>query len=227
MIPWELLDRAQTPSGEALTLHRRGHEYVIRVAGQDLMGSRQHGSEEALAQLGCAGLGARRGLRVLVGGLGMGFTARAALDLLGSDAELVIAELIPAVVTWNRTHLAPLAGAPLSDRRAVVEIADVADLIASGRAHFDAILLDVDNGPTAFTSPANRRLYGPSGLARAHASLRPGGVLAVWSAEDDAGFTARLGRAGFAVTVERMSPRHGSGRKGGRRHVVWVARKRD
>ena len=230
MIPWENLDRAPAPGGSELTLHRRGSEYVIRVGRADLMSSRQHGSEDALATLCCAGLRSVKGVRVLIGGLGMGFTVRAALDALGPGARVDVAELVPAVVRWNRGVLAPLAGQPLADPRVHVIEDDVVHVIGAQKARYDAILLDVDNGPDALTAPSNARLYGPAGLGRAHAALRDRGLLGVWSAEDDARFTARLGRAGFSVRVERVLARHAIGdvapRKQGKRHVIWVAQRR-
>lgn len=222
MLPWETLDRTTVPGGSELTLHRRGDEYVIRVDGRDLMGSRQHGSERSLAELGCAGL-SERAPSVLIGGLGMGFTLRAALDAVPSSARVEVAELVPAVVAWNRGVLAPLAGAPLADPRVRVVEGDVATLIGRNRASYDAILLDVDNGPDALTSPSNARLYGAAGLSRAYTALRPGGALGVWSVADDPRFTARLTRARFQVRLERPLARHNSGKRGGKRHVVWLA----
>jgi len=222
MIPWETLDRVAAPGGAELSLHRRGSEYVIRVDGQDLMGSRQHGSERSLAELGCAHVPAR-GAHVLIGGLGMGFTLRAALDLLSPDARVEVAELVPAVVAWNRGPLAQLSGEALADGRVSVREGDVGKLIAESRARYDAILLDVDNGPDALTSPSNAGLYGAAGLARGLAALRPGGTLAVWSAADDPGFGKRLARAGFAVQTERPLARHNTTKRWGKRHVVWLA----
>jgi spermidine synthase len=226
MIPWEALGRAAAPGGSVLTLHRRGDEYVIRVDGKDLMGSRQHGSEDALAQLGCQGLGAVERPRVLIGGLGMGFSVRAALDVLGPKAEIDVAELVPVVVAWNRGPLAALAGSPLDDPRVSVCEGDVVELICASRARYDAILLDVDNGPSALTSPSNARLYGPSGLARAAQALKPCGLLAVWSASDEPEFTRKLERAGYEVKIERVLARHNGAKRGGKRHVLWLARKR-
>jgi len=226
MIPWEALGRATAPGGSVLTLHRRGEEYVIRVDGKDLMGSRQHGSEDALAQLGCRGLGALPNPRVLIGGLGMGFSVRAALDVLGAQAEVEVAELVPVVIAWNRGPLAALAGAPLDDSRVSVREGDVVDLINSSRARYDAILLDVDNGPSALTSPSNGRLYGAAGLANAAHALKPRGLLAVWSASDEPQFTQKLTRAGYEVQIERVLARHNGAKRGGKRHVLWLARKR-
>jgi spermidine synthase len=225
VIPWEKLGETEAPGGGKLTLHRRGHEYAIRIDGKDLMGNRQHGSEDALAQLGCEHLRKTAKARVLIGGLGMGFTVRAALDVLRADAKIEVAELVPAVVAWNRGPLSPLAGSPLADRRVEVHEGDVVPHIAKARERYHAILLDVDNGPDALTSPGNARLYGPAGLRRAGAALHPGGILAVWSAEDDARFSDRLQRAGFRVRVERVLARHNGSKRGGKRHVLWLAQR--
>lgn len=226
MIPWEALGRTKAPGGSALSLHRRGTEYVIRVDGQELMGSRQHGSEDALAQLGCRGLEQVATARVLIGGLGMGFTLRAALDVLGPKAAVQVAELVPAVVEWNRGPLAQLAGSPLDDPRVSVFTGDVVALIAQSRSRYDAILLDVDNGPEALTSPGNAKLYGPAGLTSAGKALKPGGLLVVWSVSEEPKFTAKLTRAGFEVQLERVLARHNGAKRGGKRHVLWLARKR-
>jgi len=242
MIPWEELDRAPVPGGGELTLLRRGDEFSIRAGTQELMNSRMHGSEEALAARGCAGLvrdggvetpvrgvpvrGAQargapdRGVRVLIGGLGMGFTLRACLDRLGPGARVGVAELVPAVVRWNRGPLAHLAGRPLDDARVRVLEEDVGEVIRAARATYDAILMDVDNGPAALASAANARLYTAAGLAFAARALVPGGTYALWSPEDDRRFTERLRCAGFAVATERVPARPG----GGGRHVLWVAR---
>src|SRR4051794_17106150 len=155
MLAWQLLDTALVPgNGGELKLYRRGDELSIRADGNELMNSRAHASEEALARLGCAPIGARRKVRVLVGGLGMGFTLAETLRQLRKDAEVVVAELVPAVVRWNREFLGHLAGAPLEDPRVRVHVGDVAELLRSTRDHFDAILLDVDNGPEGFTREA-------------------------------------------------------------------------
>jgi spermidine synthase len=215
VIPWEELGRAKLPDGE-LVLSRRGDEYVLRMRGAELMNSRSHRSEELLATLGCAGVPTEA--RVLIGGLGMGFTTRAALDVIPSTATIVIAELVPEVVEWNRGPLAHLAAHPLDDPRVSVRIADVAEVMSEGQHH--AILLDVDNGPDAFTAPSNSKLYGVRGLERARRALVPGGTLAVWSVADDKGFTGRLRAVGFAVETHRVPPRPNSGA----RHVVWIAR---
>ncbi len=222
MTPWETLDRAEAPDGTALTLVRHGGDFAIRAGGHALMGSRMHASEDALGARGCEGLRARRGARVLIGGLGMGFTLRAALDALAPDARVEVAELVPAVVRWNLTHLAHLAGRPLDDPRARVIEADVADVIAGARGAYDAVLLDVDNGPSAITAASNARLYGAAGLARAARALREGATLAVWSAGEDRGFTARLVAAGFEARTERARARA----EGGGWHVLWLAKRR-
>ena len=227
MIPWENLDRVPAPGGATLSLHRRGHEYVIRVDGKDLMSNRMHGSEDALASLGCAGLAKKKGVRVLIGGLGLGYTLRAALDSLAPDASVEVAELVPGVIAWNRGVLGPLAGSPLEDPRVVVREGDVVAFIAGSRERYDAILLDVDNGPDALTSPENARLYGMRGLGRIHGALRRRGVVGIWSVADDPRFTARMMRAGYEVRVERVLARHNATRPSGKRHVIWIAQRRD
>lgn len=222
MIPWETLDSVAVPGGGGeMRLMRRGHEYVIRLGPIVLMGSRTGGSEEALARLGCAGLESAVSPRVLIGGLGMGFTLRATLALLGPGAAVTVAELVPAVVAWGRGPLSTVHAGSLDDPRVSVHEGDVGRLVraAAGHGRFDAILLDVDNGPDGLTRAGNDALYDARGLAAARNALNPGGRLAVWSSEPDDRFTARLERAGFAVAVE--TPRaHG---RRGIRHVVWVA----
>jgi spermidine synthase len=217
--PLELLGQARTPGETDLTLIRRDREYVILADGKPLMSSRMHGSEEALAMFGCRQARIRAQAHVLVGGLGMGFTLRATLDQLQPDAAVVVVELLPAVVEWNRGPLGPLAGHPLTDRRVRVEVADVAQVLRSSPSRFDAVLLDVDNGPTAFTASDNAGLYDNHGLAAARAALTDGGVLAVWSAWDDRKFEQRLRYAGFIVEVQRV---RGRLKKGGPRHVIFL-----
>lgn len=219
MIPWEIVASAAVPGGGTIELARRGHEWTIRVDGRDLMRSAAHASEEALADLGCAPIRDRAPARVLVGGLGMGYTLAAALRAV-PGATVVVAELVPEVVEWNRGVLAALAGRPLDDPRAKVEVSDVVRVIARSAETFDAILLDLDNGPAALSHPSNRRLYSEKGLAAAARALRPGGVLATWSAGEDDAFTSRLGRAGFDVRVHRVAA-HG---QRGRKHAIWVAK---
>jgi spermidine synthase len=221
MKPWEVVARAPAPDGGEFVLHHRDGEFVIRVHGQELMSSRVHGSEEAMARLGCAGLSHVPGARVLVGGLGLGYTLRATLDGLGAKAEVVVAELAEAIVEWNRGPLAPLAGRPLEDARVKVEVADVRRVMRSA-APWHAILLDVDNGPAALTRSSNASLYDKQGLTAAHAALVPRGALVVWSAGPDERFSTRLGQAGF--DVETHSVVAGKGR--GTRHTLFVARRR-
>jgi len=222
MIPWEFIDSAPVPgSDRELRLYRRGGEFSIRVAGCELMNSRMHGSEEALAEHACdriAGVGAPR---ILLGGLGMGFTTMAALRRLGADARLVVAELVPKVVAWNRDQLAALAGHPLDDPRVTVREADVCRVIMEEKMAWDAILLDVDNGPDGLTSRGNDRLYGVSGLMAAFCALRPGGLLAVWSVAAAPAFTRRLRRTGFTVDEVTVRARGASGG----RHTIWLARR--
>ncbi len=219
-MPAHVIDQALTSDGGELTLHVTEGRYAMRIDGQELMNSGSHGSEERLAVHGCAGLANRPGVRVLIGGLGMGFTARAALDVLGSDAEVVVVEAVPAVVRWNREVLGHLAREPLADRRLSVVEGDVVDVIAQAAAAYDAILLDIDNGPTALTTFTNRRLYSIEGLQSAWKALRRGGVLAVWSTFQDATFTSRLQAVGFEARAKRVLAGDGTPR----RHVIWLAR---
>jgi spermidine synthase len=220
MKPWEILARAPAPDGGEFVLHHRDGEFVIRVRGQELMSSRVHGSEEEMARLASAALGGIANPRVLIGGLGLGYTLRATLDALGAGAQVAVAELAEAIVEWNRGPLAPLAGRPLEDPRARVEISDVRHVMRGG-APWHAILLDVDNGPAALTRASNASLYDSPGLAAVHAALVPGGVLVVWSAGPDDRFTARLAQAGFLAETHPV--RAGKGR--GTRHTLFVARR--
>jgi spermidine synthase len=217
--PWELLGQTRTPDGEDMSLTRQGSEYVILASGKPLMSSRMHGSEEALAAFGCRHAREREAPCVLVGGLGMGFTLRATLDVLPPDATVVVAELVPAVVEWNRGPLGPLAGHPLKDRRVQVEVGDVGATLRASTHRFDAVLMDVDNGPAAFTASHNTRLYDDAGLAAVRAALTAGGVLAVWSAWEDRRFEQRLRHGGFTVQVERVRARL---KKGGPRHTIFL-----
>ena len=217
-----MLGEATTPDGSDLKLTRRTVEYIILANGKTLMSSRMHGSEEALASFACRNLRTVERPCVMIGGLGMGFTLRAALDLLPSTAKVVVAELVPAIVEWNRGPLGPLANHPLNDKRVRIEIGDVADSIEARHNYFDTVLLDVDNGPAAFTTPQNSMLYADRGLAAVHAALKSGGVLAVWSARDDRKFEQRLRYAGFVVKVERVRARL---KKGGPYHTIFLAQK--
>ena len=206
-----------------MKLIRRGDEYTILADGATLMSSRMHGSEEALATLACQRLRTIERACVLIGGLGMGFTLRAALDLLSVDATVVVAELVPEVVEWNRGPLGPLAGHPLKDTRVRVEIADVGVVLRSGAGQFYAVLLDVDNGPSAFTDSGNAGLYNERGIAAARAALRMDGVLAIWAAREDGKFEQRLRAGGFDVQVQRV---RGRLKKGGARHTIFIGRKK-
>jgi spermidine synthase len=220
--PLELLDQTLSRDATILKLLRRGDEYLILADDQPLMSSRMHGSEEALAAFACIRAKMLRRPTVLIGGLGMGFTLRAALDLLPRNATVVVVELLPAVVAWNRGPLGHLAGQPLNDPRVRIEIEDVAVALRSTSARFDAVLLDVDNGPAAFTTSNNAALYDSDGIAAAFAALKPSGTLAVWSARDDQKFAQRLRRAGFAVKVQRVRGRQ---KKGGARHTIFLGHK--
>jgi spermidine synthase len=221
MIRWSLIDTAAVPDGGGeLRLMQRGSEFTILAGALELMNSRSNGSEKALATLGCAGLNDRLAPHVLIGGFGMGFTLRAALDSLGPGARVTVAELVPAVIAWARGPLAHLGGDCLDDPRTMLREGDVAALIDAARSDYDAILLDVDNGPHGLGRPANDRLYTAQGLAAARRALKPGGVLAVWSAAADPAFTQRLRRAGFAV---REAPVRSSGGRKGAHHMIWLA----
>jgi spermidine synthase len=224
MIPWVKHAAALAPDGTEISLWQRGDEHVVRAGGVDLMSTRTHGSEELLAEHGCAGLG--EGASVLVGGLGLGFTLRAALAVLPPGARVVVAELCPAIVEWVRGPLGN--GALLDDPRVTVDARDCAAILRESAARFDAILLDVDNGPSALTQSANRWLYEHEGLKAAARALRAGGRLAVWSAGPDEAFVERLGRAGFgARTVPVRAHRAAKGAKGqGARHVVFLGVRR-
>jgi spermidine synthase len=221
MQPYQILECVVTADGRELVLSRRGDAFHIHIDRYELMASRGHGSEQELARLALAALPARPAPRVLVGGLGMGYTLRAALDALGPGAVIEVAEVFPAVVAWNEGPLAPLAGNPLADSRVRVVPADVADVVARAERPWDAILLDVDNGPEALTLESNHRLYAPSGLRALLAALAPRGVLAVWSADDDPRFAHRLEKTGFVVATRLARARPGRGA----RHVVFVAQR--
>ncbi len=224
MNPWQLLGRGQTPGGGTdLVLYQRDSEFSLQADNRELMNSRVHGSEEAMARLGCQNLTKHPGARVLIGGLGMGYSVRTALDVLGEDARVVVAELVPAVVEWNRGVLADLAGRPLDDRRAELHEADVVQLIRAARGDYDAIMLDVDNGAEALVRKGNNWLYSLPGLTTTYAALRRGGVLATWSADPEPAFVRRLRRAGFKVDEFKVRARGGSNRKAGAHQVVWIA----
>lgn len=221
MSQWTLLDSAALPGGRALKLLQRGEEFSITLGHNELMNSRLGGSEEALATLAIERLGSGQAPRLLIGGLGMGFTLRAALAQLPAQARIVVAELLPQVVAWARGPLAPLFDGCLDDPRVSVEVADVSDLIRAARGSFDAVLLDVDNGPDGLMVDGNDRLYDYGGIGAARAALRPGGVLAIWSAGPDRDFTKRLRLSGLAVEEKTVRATRSGG---GARHVVWLAR---
>lgn len=222
MNPWVLLDTTEVPGdGSIMKLYQRAFEFSISVKNEELMNSRMHGSEDALAELACGRIAKRNDPRVLIGGLGMGFTLRAALDQLDGNAVVEVAELVPAVVEWNRTHLAELASKPLEDARTVVHESDVALVIKAATGKYDAIMLDVDNGPDGLTHAGNDRLYSGRGINAAIHALKPGGILGIWSAEPDAPFTKRLRTAG--LNVEEVTVR--ARKSKGRRHTIWLAEK--
>ncbi|MEN8204912.1 MAG: hypothetical protein ABFS24_02755 [Pseudomonadota bacterium] len=222
MTPWILLDSAPVPgNGGELRLYQRGDEFSIKITGGgELMNSRVHGSEDALAEHTCARLMDCTEPRLLIGGLGMGFTLAAALRHLGNQAQVVVAELVPAVVAWNKGPLGEHAGHPLNDPRVTVRGVDVARILMAEQQAYDAILLDVDNGPEGLTRKENDWLYSLNGLNEAYAALRPQGVLAVWSAGPDKDFLQRLHKVGFEVDEVRVRAR---GSKGAR-HFIWFAR---
>jgi spermidine synthase len=218
-----LIHTASIPGeGAELGLYQRGEDYFIKiVGGQDLMNTRAHASEDALGVIACKGLRERPRARVLIGGLGMGFTLSAVLKTLDTDAEVVVAEIVPGVVEWNQGALGSFSGRPLEDPRTQVETVDVTLLVKNERVGFDAIVLDVDNGPDGLTRASNQWLYSKAGLSAAFAALRPGGALAIWSAGPDKAFTKRLRAVPFSV--EEVAVRAHGGK--GARHVIWVARR--
>ena len=217
---WELIECVAVPEGGEMRLYRRDSEYSIRVDGQELMNSRLHGSEEELAHRVCARLVQRRRPRVLVGGLGMGYTLSAVLASLDASAEVTVAELVPAVVTWNLGPLRHLANGPLLDPRVIVQQVDVASLLFGALARYDAVLLDVDNGPEGLTRGGNGRLYSLAGLLAIRRALTAGGCFGVWSAGPDRRFGLRLRQAGFDVSEARVSARGAD--RGGGRHTLWI-----
>jgi spermidine synthase len=219
LLPWIVLDTAQIPGGGALRLKRRGTEFSIMLGDNELMNSRLGGSEAALADLSAERIKNRPAQQILIGGLGMGFTLRAALAAFDSSAQIEVAELVPAVIAWARGPMAEIFDGSLDDRRTKIREDDVLRLIASSHAAYDAILLDVDNGPNGLSRAANDGLYQGAGLLAAKRALRPGGLLAIWSAGEDAAFAARLRKAGFAVDERRVRAKGVKGAK----HVIWLA----
>ena len=223
MIPWLQIDVTRVPGAEVeLRLMRRGTEFSMMLGPNELMNSRLSGSEEALATLACRRLEAVKGPHLLIGGLGMGFTLRAALAVLGTEARITVAELVPAVIAWARGPMADIFGDSLNDPRVDVREADVADVIGARASAFDAVLLDVDNGPEGLIRKANDALYDPKGLKAIRRALRPGGILAVWSSGPHPAFTRRLGDAGFDVNEVNL---RATTRRSGARHVIWFATK--
>lgn len=222
MKPWIELDRSPLPgSREELILGQRGDDFIIRVENTDLMTSRMSSSEEALASMTAYRCPPTPAMRVLVGGLGMGFTTAAALEAFPEDTEVVTAELLPKVVEWNERFYGHLAGHPLKNPRSTIHIGDVGALFSQHTSHFDAIMLDVDNGPDDLTVVENQRLYGRRGLSIAQNALHPGGVLAIWSAFRDDEFTRRLESVGFEVEFKGVRAHKGRGQK----HFIWFAQK--
>jgi spermidine synthase len=224
VIPWSLLDTAKVPGGGELRLMQRGAEFSIKLGTEELMNSRLSATEQALATIACEKIKDRKHAHILIGGLGMGFTLRAALTVLEKQAHIIVAELVPAVVAWARGPMADVFGKSLSDPRLRIHEGDVGDLIRSGRSAYDAILLDVDNGPEGMTRKANDRLYDLKGLRAAYTALRPAGVLAVWSSRPDPKFTQRLRKTGFDV-IE--NPMRAKGPQGGAQHFIWTATRGD
>ena len=223
MIPWVQLDSAKTPDGgQELRLKQRGAEFSIMLGTNELMNSRLSGSEEALAKLSCDRIAGHSRPKILIGGLGMGFTLRAALAELGADTGVTVAELVPAVIAWAHGPMQAVFGGCLDDPRVTVRESDVGQIIRSDKAAWDAILLDVDNGPEGIVYKGNDALYGAAGLGAARSALKPGGVLAVWSQGPDSGFTRRLKQAGFAVDEVKT---RANGKRGAR-HVIWIATNR-
>jgi spermidine synthase len=208
---WNLLEQTAAPGGTVVSLYEHDGTYGIRVGSTGLMSMRRYASEEEIARLACAHLKTKRSARVLVGGLGLGFTLKAALACLRPDAFVVTAEILAAVIEWNRNPAYPLAGAAMSDPRVSILHQDVVETIRTSPGAFDSIILDIDNGPIALTTRSNQRLYEDSGLRLIYAALRPGGCAAFWSATPDAGFEKALARAGFAATTHRCRAHVGSG----------------
>lgn len=220
MKPWVRIDEAAAPDGTSLVLQSRDGEFLLLAGGRPLMASDQHGSEDALATLACRRITSVAAPCVLIGGLGMGYTLRAALDVLPAAATVVVAELVPAVVSWNRGPLGPLAGRPLDDPRVRVEETDVAVAVRSSPGRFDAVLLDVDNGSEALTTSTNWWLYSDRGVAAIRMALSPHGVLAMWLAKEDPKFARRLRQHGFTVSVEHV---RGRLKRRGQRHTILLA----
>ena len=222
MKPRIKLASALTPDGGEMVLYQHGRDFYIMINGLDLMNSRQHESELDLARFGCAHLTGRKAPSILIGGLGMGYTLRQALNILDPNAEILVGELLDDVVEWNRKFLGVLNGQPLKDKRVDIEIGDIVELISRSRSSFDAILLDIDNGPNAMTDSGNQRLYGREGIQACHRALRDQGCLSLWSAEPSKKFEQILKGCNFHVRRFRASAYKGSK---SRSRFVWVASK--
>lgn len=223
MIPWELIDVAGVPGDEnELRLMRRGSEFAIRLGQNELMNSRLGGSEEKLATVACDRLNCSSPPVILIGGLGMGFTLRAALTRVQHNARIVVAELVPGVIAWARGPLADVFKGSLDDPRVTLYQTDVGALVRASNSCFDAILLDVDNGPDGLTREANDEIYSARGLTAARSALRDGGILAIWSSDASPAFTKRLGSAGFQVEEIRV---RADGKRRGSQHHIWVGQR--
>jgi spermidine synthase len=221
MIPWKLLDTARVPGSQSeLRFYQRDKEFSIRVDGFELMNSRVYTSEDGFSELGCARIEGRKKPRVLIGGLGMGYSLRSALDHLPRNAEVVVAELVPQIVTWNRDYIGHLAGHPLRDSRVQLRELDVGQVLRESRGQFDLIMLDVDNGPEGLTRKANDRLYDRQGIATARDALRPEGVLGYWASGPNQAFARRLRESGLDVKETSLRATKGSR---GVKHTIWLA----
>ncbi len=222
MTPRELIGTAEVPGGPPLRLFRRGADFMIVLERNELMSTRMSGSEVALGTMTCDRLSSRPAPRLLIGGYGMGFTLRAVLERLGADARITVAELVPGIIEWARGPMAELTAGCLDDPRVTLDMGDVAESIRRTSGEYDAIMLDVDNGPDGLTRPANDGIYSARGLAAAMHALKPGGTLAIWSAAPDPLFARRLAKAGFAVDEVRVRARD-NGK--GATHIIWFARR--
>lgn len=220
-----LRDQTTTIDGKIMTLHEHEGVFVIRIAGAELMSSRHHNSEEKIAELACAHIRTKKlGARVLIGGLGLGFTLRAALANITDDAVVVVAEIMPAVIKWNLVPEYKLGGDAMSDPRVEIIAGDVADVLRKNRGTFDSIILDIDNGASGMSADSNSRLYKAHGLALARSALKPDGCLAIWSASDDPLFAKLMGQSGFTLTVERARAHSGKSSRGGSWHTLFIGR---
>ena len=223
MIPRELIGEAEVPGGPPLRLFRRGSDFMIVLERNELMSTRMHGSEVALGTMACDRLAGHKAPHLLIGGYGMGYTLRAVLGQLGPTARVTVVELVPGIIAWARGPMAAVTAGCLDDPRVTVTVGDVGASMAHSTAQYDAILLDVDNGPDGLTRAANDGLYSPQGLANAKQALRPAGILAVWSAAPDTAFGRQLERGGFSVETVKVRARE-TGK--GATHIIWFATKR-